>query len=66
MEEENGNGSALRIRPEPSTLSTVAPGLPEAAPFLSLGWSPVLAQPKKEAEDVVSLPSGRRGHHETL
>lgn len=55
MEEDCGNGSALRIRPEPSKLRTVCPEGSQKEPHtLSLAWSPVRDQSKKEAE--VSLP----------
>lgn len=50
-----GNGSALRIRPEPSkSRNTVAGRPPEAAPHPESSWSPLLAQPNQEVKDTDS------------
>lgn len=49
-EEDGGNGSALRIRPEPSKLRNDSQKQPY---ILSLVWS-MLAQPNPEVEDTDS------------
>lgn len=64
VEGDCGDGSALRISPEPSKLRTVCPEGSQKEPHtLSLAWSPVRDQSKQEAEGMSLSLSVRRRHN---